>query len=112
MAPSKNSLYNRVGRQVESCARRLTMPIHDWSTVIPVFHHFHHAWIAEIARDLNGRAFLGDHYAMIEQRQIGVGNETHSHAHGVIVPGPDSRLAGETDLGFYLASKTSWRCVT
>ena len=44
------------------------MPIHDWSRVdAGIFHHFHHAWIEEIARALNRGVLPGEYYAMAEQ---------------------------------------------
>ena len=44
------------------------MAIHDWSRVDPgIFHHFHHAWIEEIARFLNRGVLPSDYYAMAEQ---------------------------------------------
>ena len=44
------------------------MPIHDWSRVdAGIFHHFHHGWIEEIARALNGGVLPDDYYAMAEQ---------------------------------------------
>jgi hypothetical protein len=101
------------------------MPIHDWSKVdAGIFHHFHHGWIEEIARDLNGGLLPGDYYAMAEQHtshfgpdvltlqsrsthdldqddQHPRGNGSPSHNGGVIVSRPKARFAGETDLEFY-----------
>lgn len=44
------------------------MPIHDW-TCVPdgIFHHFHHAWIEEIARYLNHGHLPDGFYALAEQ---------------------------------------------
>lgn len=101
------------------------MPIHDWSAVdAGIFHHFHHAWIEEISRALNGGVLPADHYAMAEQQTSHFGpdvltlqsrsnggadddepprrgNGPHSDNGGVIVSRPKARFAGETDLEFY-----------
>jgi Protein of unknown function (DUF4058) len=101
------------------------MPIHDWSRVdAGIFHHFHHAWIEEIARALNRGVLPGEYYAMAEQHtsQFGpdvltlqsrppegsAGDEIEPITDGsggtnigVIVAKPKARLAGETDLEFY-----------
>jgi len=43
------------------------VPIHDWTRVeAGVFHHFHQAWIQEIARALNRGVLPRDYYAMSE----------------------------------------------
>jgi hypothetical protein len=101
------------------------MAIHDWSRVDPdMFHHFHHGWIDEIARFLNGGVLPDDYYAMAEQHtshfgphvltlqskssvataseERGLtGNGFGISGGGVIVSEPRARLAGETDLEFY-----------
>ncbi len=101
------------------------MPIHDWSKVDSgIFHHFHHGWIEEIARALNGGVLPDDYYAMAEQhtshfgpdvltlqsRSIGESDDDEqrlgrngpgSNDGGVIVSSPRARFAGETDLEFY-----------
>lgn len=44
------------------------MPIHDWTRVFDgAFHAFHHSWIAEFQRVLNGGILPPDFYAMAEQ---------------------------------------------
>src|SRR5262245_51681239 len=44
------------------------MPVHDWTRVTPgIFHHFHHSWIEEIMRALNGGLLPPDYYALSEQ---------------------------------------------
>jgi hypothetical protein len=44
------------------------MPIHDWTRVdAGVFHHFHQAWITEIARALNAGILPAECYALAEQ---------------------------------------------
>lgn len=97
------------------------MPVHDWSRVdAGIFHHFHHAWIEEIARALNGGLLPGSYYAMAEQHvsQFGpdvltlqartdgdevrdAGEPAEGPEAGVVVARPRARLAGETDLEFY-----------
>src|SRR5438105_15802936 len=50
------------------------MPVHDWTRVTAgIFHHFHHAWIEEIARALNRGLLPSDHYALAEQIAGGLG---------------------------------------
>ncbi|HUY32275.1 MAG TPA: DUF4058 family protein [Pirellulales bacterium] len=50
------------------------MPIHDWNRVeAGIFHHFHHDWISEMARALNGGILPDDHYALAEQQAAGFG---------------------------------------
>jgi hypothetical protein len=47
------------------------MSVHDWTRVdAGVFHHFHHSWIEEIKRVLNGQLLSENHYAMIEQLTV------------------------------------------
>ena len=44
------------------------MPVHDWSRVdAGIFHDFHHSWIEEIKRALNGGLLPPDYYALAEQ---------------------------------------------
>ncbi len=48
------------------------MPIHDWTRVeAGIFHDFHHAWIEQIRRVLNGGLLPPDYYAMVEQQAAG-----------------------------------------
>lgn len=50
------------------------MPIHDWTKVIPgIFHDFHHEWIADLSRALNGGLLPEDYYALPEQVAGGFG---------------------------------------
>lgn len=50
------------------------MPIHDWTRVgAGIFHHFHHAWIAELTLALNGGLLPGGYYALAEQIAGGFG---------------------------------------
>jgi hypothetical protein len=44
------------------------MPVHDWTRVSAgTFHHFHQAWITELARALNLGVLPPDFYALSEQ---------------------------------------------
>jgi len=50
------------------------MPIHDWSRVeAGVFHAFHHGWIEETSRALNGGILPPEYYALPEQHAAGLG---------------------------------------
>ena len=50
------------------------MAIHDWSRVdAGIFHHFHHGWIEELQRALNGGVLPADYYALAEQFAGGFG---------------------------------------
>lgn len=45
------------------------MRVHDWSRVdVGTFHHFHHSWIEEIQRALNGGLLPEWLYALAEQQ--------------------------------------------
>jgi hypothetical protein len=44
------------------------MPVHDWGRVpAGIFHAFHHEWIADISRSLNGGLLPPPYYALPEQ---------------------------------------------
>lgn len=50
------------------------MPVHDWTSVkAGIFHHFHGAWIAQIAAAMNSGLLPEDHYALAEQIAGGFG---------------------------------------
>lgn len=50
------------------------MAVHDWTRVeAGIFHDFHHTWITEIKRALNGGLLPPDHYALAEQIAGGLG---------------------------------------
>lgn len=50
------------------------MPTHDWTRVeAGIFHAFHHDWITEISRSLNGGLLPGGYYALPEQLAGGLG---------------------------------------
>lgn len=49
------------------------MPIHDWSKVpAGLFHEFHQSWSVRIKDALNSGLLPADHFAMVEQRVIGL----------------------------------------
>src|SRR5438094_867146 len=95
------------------------MPIHDWTRVeAGIFHHFHHAWIEEIARALNQGLLPDDYYAMAEQHAAGfgpdvltlqeIGNDdagapaaSPAANGGLLLAPPRVALTGETDMEFY-----------
>src|ERR687884_439463 len=48
------ALPSHDGRRGKIPSKRGAMPVHDWTRVdAGIFHHFHHAWIAEISSALN-----------------------------------------------------------
>ncbi len=50
------------------------MPMHDWTRVeAGIFQAFHHDWITEIARALNGGLLSPEYYALAEQQAAGFG---------------------------------------
>lgn len=97
------------------------MPVHDWTRVkAGVFHHFHHSWIEEIQRALNGGLLPRDFYAMAEQRTGMFGpdvlalelakdhgdlpvSKTGGEAaeSGLLLADPKSRVVVQGDLAFY-----------
>jgi hypothetical protein len=98
------------------------MSIHDWTRVEDgIFHDFHHAWIEEIKRALNGGLLPDDYYALAEQHAAGFGPDVltlqgrgsdgdgdpgpptpgFSGGVGVRLAPPKVRLAGETAMEFY-----------
>ncbi len=96
------------------------MPIHDWTRVeAGIFHDFHHAWIEEIKRALNGGLLPDDYYAMAEQHAAGFGPDVltlqetdgeetdagsrppSTSGNGLLLAPPKARLLGETDWEFY-----------
>ena len=117
--------------------RGTVMPIHDWTKVdAGIFHDFHHAWIEQIKRLLNGGVLPPDHYALAEQHtshfgpdvltlQSRIRRDEDEHqdngdpigqgsgptSGGVILARPKARLAGEPTWSSIVASKTSSRYV-
>ncbi|MGH7120533.1 MAG: DUF4058 family protein [Acetobacteraceae bacterium] len=69
------------------------MPIHGWTRVAAeIFHAFHHDWITEMARALNGGLLPDDYYALPEQ---------------IVRTRPKSEFRAETDAEFYRRKKSS-----
>jgi hypothetical protein len=101
------------------------MPMHDWTRVEPdIFHAFHHSWIEELARALNGGLLPEDYYALPEQQAAGFGPDvltlqTQSDNGGpaaVTSSGgaatkmqtrPQTKFTAETDAEFYRRKKSS-----
>lgn len=92
------------------------MPIHDWTRVeAGIFHDFHHSWIEEIKRALNGGRLPDDYYALAEQFASGFGpdvltlQDTSTPKDDVPAPGagvtllsaPKLQPTAETDMAFY-----------
>jgi hypothetical protein len=95
------------------------MPVHDWSGIeAGIFHHFHHSWIEEIQRALNGGIMPREYYALAEQhaasfgpdvltlqsdteRNHEAGQDTHSGNGGLLLAPPRHAITAETDLEFY-----------
>jgi hypothetical protein len=95
------------------------MPVHDWTRVdAGIFHHFHHAWIAEIARTLNLGLLPPDYYALAEQHAAGFGPDVltlqeegngdddtggpgSASSGGVLLARPRLQPIAETDMAYY-----------
>jgi hypothetical protein len=101
------------------------MPMHNWTRVeAGIFHAFHHDWITELARTLNGGLLPDDYYALPEQQAAGFGpdvltlqtqpvdgDDTSKSASGgaatVIRIRPQTQFIAETDAEFYRRKKSS-----
>lgn len=100
------------------------MPMHDWTRVAAeIFHAFHHDWITEIARALNGGLLPDDYYALPEQQAAGFGPDvlalqspSPNEGEAASPPGgtvtlvrtrPKSQFSAETDTEFYRRKKSS-----
>ena len=93
------------------------MPIHDWSRVeAGIFHDFHHAWIEEIKRALNGGILSGEYYALAEQHTSRYGPDvltlqgpsdngdsvaSSSDDGGVLVAAPKLQVTAEGEIDYY-----------
>jgi len=101
------------------------MPVHDWTRVdAGIFHAFHHDWITDIARALNGGILPEDYYALPEQHAAGFGpdvltlqgsreEEDDSVAPvssggrtGLLIAAPQLAPTAETDMEFYHRKQT------
>ncbi|HWE40789.1 MAG TPA: DUF4058 family protein, partial [Isosphaeraceae bacterium] len=79
------------------------MPIHDWTSVSAgIFHDFHHGWISELSRLLNGGLLPTGYYALIEPTVGGL--EPGILALETAIPGPP-RPAPMDDEGISLAAR-------
>jgi hypothetical protein len=99
------------------------MPIHDWTTVPDgIFHAFHHAWIAEIARELNSHILPNTLYALPEQVAGGFGPDVLTlqsesaepsddsgsgtvTATRILQPRPLNQLTAQSESEFYRRKK-------
>jgi Protein of unknown function (DUF4058) len=81
------------------------MPIHDWTRVeAGIFHAFHHSWIEEMARALNGGLLPGDYYALAEQvltLQEDGADEGDGTGRGNLRVAPKLKPTAETEMAFY-----------
>ena len=98
------------------------MRIHDWSRVDDgTFHHFHHSWIEEIQRTLNGGLLPPWLYAMAEQHASEFGPDVlalqapgttsgqgiDTGGTGLLVAPPKVKLIAEGSRGFYTDKQKS-----
>lgn len=100
------------------------MPMHDWTRVAAgIFHAFHHDWITEMARALNGGLLPDDYYALPEQQAAGFGpdvlalqspstNEGEptaatAGAATIVRTRPQTQFCAESDAEFYRRKKSS-----
>jgi hypothetical protein len=92
------------------------LPIHDWTRVEDgIFHHFHQAWIQEIARALNRGILPRDYYAMSEQFAAGFepdvltlqrpardeGDRSSETSAALTLAPPKVRVTAEAEREFY-----------
>jgi hypothetical protein len=104
------------------------MPVHDWTRVdVGIFHDFHHAWIEELKRALNGGLLPDDYYALAEQHAAGFGPDvltlqgtngngetdeeppdaSPASGAGVKLAAPKLQPTAETDMAFYRRKQKS-----
>ena len=100
--------------------------MHDWTKVeAGIFHAFHHEWISEISRTLNGGLLPSSYYALPEQVAAGFGPDvltlqggplqTSREGDDPFVTGPATalrtrpqpRFTAQTDAEFYRRRKSS-----
>ena len=92
------------------------MQVHDWSRVDDgTFHHFHHSWIEEIQRALNGGLLPEWMYALAEQHASefgpdvlvlqapdnGGGTESSDGGTGLLVAPPKVKMTAQGSQDFY-----------
>jgi hypothetical protein len=101
------------------------MPMHDWTRVeAGIFHAFHHDWITELARALNGGLLPDEYYALPEQQAAGFGpdvltlqtqsadgddapQKSSGGAATLIQSRPQTQFTAETKAEFYRRKKSS-----
>lgn len=99
------------------------MPMHDWTRVeAGIFHAFHHDWITELARALNGGLLPEDYYALPEQQAAGFGPDvlalqtqpdgdeapaSSGRPAAMVQTRPQTQFTAETDAEFYRRKKSS-----
>jgi hypothetical protein len=101
------------------------MTMHDWTRVpAGIFHAFHHDWITDLGRTLNGGLLPSDYYALPEQQAAGFGpdvltlqvpstNQDDAEGPGsggaatVVATRPQTQFTAETDAEFYRRKKSS-----
>ncbi len=95
------------------------MPMHDWTKVeAGIFHAFHHGWISELSRALNGGLLPGAYYALPEQVAAGFGPDVlnlqgdagdgmDGDTPNLLHNRPQTRFTAETDTEFYRRKKSS-----
>lgn len=100
------------------------MPVHDWTRVdAGIFHAFHHGWIEELHRSLNGGILPPDYYALPEQHAAGFGPDVLTlqgisdsepsqpperlSRGNTLVADRKLELTGETDMEFYRRKQSS-----
>src|SRR5438876_156010 len=80
------------------------MPVPDWSRFeAGLFHDFHHAWIEELKRALNGGVLTEDYYALAERFAGPFGPDVLTLQGGrpeVTDPG-NGNVTAETEMEFY-----------
>ena len=96
------------------------MSVHDWTLVNDrIFHAFHHSWIEEISRALNGGILPASYYALPEQVAAGLGPDVLALEHrsaeassgsmaddrydsvALLDTPPQVRITEESEMDFY-----------
>jgi hypothetical protein len=113
------------GRGKTAAAENDAMPMHDWTRVgAGIIHAFHHDWITDLARALNGGLLPDDYYALLEPQAAGFGPDVLTlqtpPANGdkppeapsggpatAVQARPQTRFTAETEAEFYRRKKSS-----
>jgi hypothetical protein len=101
------------------------MPVHDWTCVSAgIFHDFHHAWICELQRALNGGVLPDEFYALVEQLRgrippvLRLQQSSDSHENDVddlppvegtlaLAAPPKVRFTATTEMQYYVEKQNS-----